>query len=217
MQLETSPHSRPQTSERGADPQHRQNAKAPTRNGAPRCVQRSCEPGYAGNDAAGDVGSTNVAVYARSFSANRREKLKGTQQKRQRRNEHVRQCTCGKSADDRANPSVDERPEAVEHRHESLRPQCYTDGSHGHEDKPRPCRARLHVLEGAIRAATGTSAETALSDAGYGFLLANWSIVHGFAHLALGGELRDAKGNATGVETVLQSVLPLMLQHLPVL
>jgi AcrR family transcriptional regulator len=71
------------------------------------------------------------------------------------------------------------------------------------------------VLERAIRAATGTPAGAELSQDGYGFLLANWSIVHGFAHLALGAELRDAQGNAAATETVLQSVLPLMLQHLP--
>jgi AcrR family transcriptional regulator len=71
------------------------------------------------------------------------------------------------------------------------------------------------VLERAIRAATGTPAGAELSQDGYGFLLANWSIVHGFAHLALGGELRDAQGNAAATETVLHSLLPLMLQHLP--
>ncbi len=71
------------------------------------------------------------------------------------------------------------------------------------------------VLERAIRAATGMPAGAELSQDGYGFLLANWSIVHGFAHLALGGELRDAQGNAAATETVLQSLLPLMLQHLP--
>jgi hypothetical protein len=42
------------------------------------------------------------------------------------------------------------------------------------------------ALEGAIRTATGTPAQAALSQNGYGFLLANWSIVHGFAHLVLG-------------------------------
>jgi hypothetical protein len=71
------------------------------------------------------------------------------------------------------------------------------------------------VLERAIRAATGMPAVAELAQDGYGFLLANWSIVHGFAHLALGGELRDAQGNAAAAETVLQSLLPLMLQHLP--
>lgn len=75
----------------------------------------------------------------------------------------------------------------------------------------------FEVLEGAIRAATGTPAQTALSEESYGFLLANWSIVHGFAHLALGRQFRDEQGNAVAVETLLQTLLPQMLQHLPVL
>jgi AcrR family transcriptional regulator len=73
------------------------------------------------------------------------------------------------------------------------------------------------VLEGAIRAATGTPAQTPLAENSYGFLLANWSIVHGFAHLALGRQFRDEQGNAVAVETLLQTLLPQMLQHLPML
>jgi AcrR family transcriptional regulator len=71
------------------------------------------------------------------------------------------------------------------------------------------------VLEGAIRAATGTAAQAELSDSGYGFLLANWSLVHGFAHLALGNQFRDPQGARVPPQTLLKSVLPLMLQHLP--
>jgi AcrR family transcriptional regulator len=78
-------------------------------------------------------------------------------------------------------------------------------------------RRSFDVLEGAIRAATGTPAQAALSQDGYGFLLANWSIVHGFAHLALGKQFRDEQGKAVAVETLLQALLPLMLRHLPVL
>jgi AcrR family transcriptional regulator len=77
-------------------------------------------------------------------------------------------------------------------------------------------RHSYEVLEGAIRAATGAGQEQALSDDGYGYLLAIWSIVHGFSHLALGNELRDAKGDVAGKDSILQSLLPLMLQHLPV-
>ena len=51
------------------------------------------------------------------------------------------------------------------------------------------------VLEGAIRAATGTPPGAELSQDGHGYLLANWSIVHGFAHLALGRQLRDPQGS----------------------
>jgi hypothetical protein len=37
------------------------------------------------------------------------------------------------------------------------------------------------VLEGAVRAATGTGLGVPLPAEGQGFLLAMWSIVHGFA------------------------------------
>jgi hypothetical protein len=70
------------------------------------------------------------------------------------------------------------------------------------------------VLEGAVRAATGTPPAQPLSESGYGFLLANWSIVHGFAHLALGGKLRDVRGNPLGVDSLTQTLLPSVLQHL---
>jgi len=71
------------------------------------------------------------------------------------------------------------------------------------------------VLEGAIRAATGTAESQPLTPEAYGLLLATWSIVHGFAHLALGGEMRDGMGNVAGKEAILSSLLPLMLKHLP--
>ena len=67
------------------------------------------------------------------------------------------------------------------------------------------------VLEGAIRAATRTPAERPLSPEGRGFLLANWSIVHGFAHLALGGELGPPDAQRPSSE----ALLSLMLDHLP--
>jgi AcrR family transcriptional regulator len=67
------------------------------------------------------------------------------------------------------------------------------------------------VLEGAIRAATLTPAEQPLSPQGRGFLLANWSIVHGFAHLALGGELGGPDDEPLSGE----AMLSLLLEHLP--
>jgi len=70
------------------------------------------------------------------------------------------------------------------------------------------------VLEGAVRAATGTPPAQPLSESSYGFLLANWSIVHGFAHLALGCQLRDAQGNAIAIDVLTQTLLPSVLQHL---
>jgi AcrR family transcriptional regulator len=71
------------------------------------------------------------------------------------------------------------------------------------------------VLEGAVRAATTMPEHGDLAPESYGFLLAVWSIVHGFSHLALGGELRDQGGGPAGKDVILKSLLPLMLQHLP--
>ncbi len=73
------------------------------------------------------------------------------------------------------------------------------------------------VLEGAIRAATRTPAQTALAENGYVFLLANWSLVHGFAHLALGKQFRDVRGKPVAVEALLHTLLPQMLRHVPLL
>jgi AcrR family transcriptional regulator len=71
------------------------------------------------------------------------------------------------------------------------------------------------VLEDAVRAATGVSPGGALQAEGQGLLLAMWSIVHGFAHLALGGELGQAPETKKGRTLILETLLPAMLQHLP--
>jgi AcrR family transcriptional regulator len=71
------------------------------------------------------------------------------------------------------------------------------------------------VLEDAVRAATGTSPDGVLPAEGQGFLLAMWSIVHGFAHLALGGELGIGPETKRGRSMILETLLPAMLQHLP--
>jgi AcrR family transcriptional regulator len=71
----------------------------------------------------------------------------------------------------------------------------------------------FQVLEAAVRAAIGTKPGADLSPDGYGFLMATWSIVHGFSHLALGGELSvRARG---GPEAIVKSLLPRMLKFLP--
>jgi AcrR family transcriptional regulator len=70
------------------------------------------------------------------------------------------------------------------------------------------------VLEGAIRAATGTPSGAELSPGGQGYLLANWSVVHGFAHLALGRQLRDPHGQPFPLDTLLHTLLPAVLQQL---
>jgi len=69
------------------------------------------------------------------------------------------------------------------------------------------------ILEGAVRAAYGLASTDPLTDDAHGFLLATWSVVHGFAHLALGGDLDGGSGRNGDV---LNSFLPRMLKHLPV-
>jgi AcrR family transcriptional regulator len=72
------------------------------------------------------------------------------------------------------------------------------------------------VLDRAIHAATRTPDEQELTPASYGLLLAVWSMVHGFSHLVLEWEFRGLGKEPASRETALQSLLPLMLKHLPV-
>lgn len=72
------------------------------------------------------------------------------------------------------------------------------------------------VLEGAVRAACGLTPEAAMTPHAWGMLMAMWSIVHGFAHLALSGDLDAAAMMRGGKDVIASSFLPLMLQHLPV-
>jgi hypothetical protein len=74
-------------------------------------------------------------------------------------------------------------------------------------------RQSYEVLEGAIRAATDTPPGTELSDTAHGYLVATWSLVHGFAHLALGSQLRDSDGKPIPADTLLQTLLPQVLQQ----
>jgi AcrR family transcriptional regulator len=69
------------------------------------------------------------------------------------------------------------------------------------------------VLEAAIRAATGTPPGAELSDSGRSYLVATWSLVHGFAHLALGSQLRDSQGEPIAREILLKTLLPEVLRH----
>jgi AcrR family transcriptional regulator len=72
------------------------------------------------------------------------------------------------------------------------------------------------VLEDAIRASTGTPAGAPLSEDASGYLMAIWSIVHGFSHLALGGEFdHPARRAGGGRKAILGTFLPLALQYLP--
>jgi AcrR family transcriptional regulator len=74
------------------------------------------------------------------------------------------------------------------------------------------------VLERAIRAASGTPEPQPLSAQAHGLLAAAWSSVHGFAHLALSGQLQgmlDTGQRAAANGALLGFLLPQMLQHLP--
>ena len=74
----------------------------------------------------------------------------------------------------------------------------------------------FRVLEDAIRAATDTPSDAPLSPDASGYLMAIWSIVHGFSHLALGGELNGPALRAGGGrKAILSRFLPLTLKYLP--
>lgn len=69
----------------------------------------------------------------------------------------------------------------------------------------------LAQLEGTIRAMRAIRPEQALDSQGRAVLLAAWSMVHGFAHLALDGKLAQMQAGAAP-EDLLTGVLPEMLQ-----
>ena len=71
------------------------------------------------------------------------------------------------------------------------------------------------MVEDAIRAATGTASDRPLGPDGQGLLVAVWSMVHGYCHLAFGGELSKPARGGGGKDVILESLLPLMLKHLP--
>ena len=74
----------------------------------------------------------------------------------------------------------------------------------------------FQILEDAIRAATATPRGAPLSPDTSGYLMAIWSIAHGFSHLALGGELDNpARSAGGGRKAILGTFLPLALQYLP--
>jgi AcrR family transcriptional regulator len=71
------------------------------------------------------------------------------------------------------------------------------------------------VLEVAIRAASGLDEDDPMSPEAFGRLMAAWSLVHGFAHLALGGKFNRPARQRGGKSVILKSFLPLTLAHLP--
>jgi len=71
------------------------------------------------------------------------------------------------------------------------------------------------VLEYAVRAAKELTPADPMTPEAYGLLMAMWSIVHGFSHLALGGQFDRAAELRGGKSAILKSFLPLTLQYLP--
>ena len=86
---------------------------------------------------------------------------------------------------------------------------------HTNAEFVRVSQESFRILEDAIRAATGTSPDRELSPDGQGLLMAVWSMVHGYCHLAFGGELSNPARGGGGNDVILESLLPLTLKHLP--
>ncbi|HUO90965.1 MAG TPA: TetR/AcrR family transcriptional regulator [Rhizomicrobium sp.] len=74
----------------------------------------------------------------------------------------------------------------------------------------------FRILEKGVRDAFALKDEQRISDEAFGYLMAVWSIAHGFSHLALGGELDQVAAEHGGKGAILDRFLPLMLRHLPV-
>ncbi len=91
--------------------------------------------------------------------------------------------------------------------------------AHGTCDKDYPGlgaagQRAFGVLEGAVRDAAGLKPGAAMTPDALGLLLSRWSVVHGFAHLALGGEFEIAAAQYGGGKGIAEHFLPLMLKHL---
>lgn len=67
------------------------------------------------------------------------------------------------------------------------------------------------VLEGGVRSAFGIAPGKPLPDAAWNALLALWSLVHGYAHLALAGRLAPCAGGQT-MEKFVAQTLPAILE-----
>lgn len=70
------------------------------------------------------------------------------------------------------------------------------------------------VLENAVRAYCGVEPAVPLEPAAQGVLLAAWSMVHGFAALALDGAFNDAAAAMGGHDAIMERMLPAMLATL---
>lgn len=72
------------------------------------------------------------------------------------------------------------------------------------------------ILANAVRAAFHIPLGAELTPDASGFLMATWSIVHGFANLALSGEFDRPASMFGGKDAILKTFLPLTLKYLPV-
>lgn len=70
--------------------------------------------------------------------------------------------------------------------------------------------AAFEVLEGGVRAALGVPAGQALAPDDWSALLALWSVVHGFAHLAIAGRFDWIAGRADRQQFVEGTVRPML-------
>jgi AcrR family transcriptional regulator len=68
-------------------------------------------------------------------------------------------------------------------------------------------RAAFMALESAIRDVAGVGPDLPLDRPGFAAVLGAWSLVHGFAHLALGGEF-DGLAGEDGREAFVRTMLP---------
>lgn len=74
--------------------------------------------------------------------------------------------------------------------------------------------AAFRVLEDGVRSAFGVASDTPLSGAQWSALLAIWSLVHGYAHLAIAGRfdwLAGAAGREAFVEGTLRPVMDTLI------
>ncbi len=75
-------------------------------------------------------------------------------------------------------------------------------------------RAAFLELETAIRDVTGKAGTAPLDPPTFGAVLAAWSLVHGFAHLAIDGEF-DRHAGPGGRQALVETMLPHVLRFMP--
>lgn len=84
----------------------------------------------------------------------------------------------------------------------------------GNERLKAAANGAFAMLEDAVRAFCGAKPDTPLEPDAQGVLLAAWSMVHGFAELALDGAFDDAAEAMGGRNAIIDRMLPAMLATL---